>query len=279
MKKILPLLIFISIAFGSNAQVHPGDEKRTFASGVSVVDDFTIISTTGDTLNLYNTLGSGKTVFIDLFYTRCVTCQQYAPIIEQIYQNTGAGQEDILFWGISDDLYDTDTIIEQYRIGYGVSNPCAGPEGNGVAAFNIITSGQNFFGYPTYCVICPDHTLFFDPVYPPTVGGFNPFFEECGAAVGIMDNPDNSVGTHIRSVFPNPSPGPVSILIHIDSPGDIGLQVRNIQGRAEMVERYSLAGGDSVIRLNTGNLSRGIYLVVLLVNGKPADKRIFLLSD
>ena len=40
-------------------------------------------------------------------------------------------------------------------------------------------NGQNFQGFPAYCVICPDRTLYFDPCNPPTVTGFNPYFKSC----------------------------------------------------------------------------------------------------
>jgi PKD repeat protein len=61
--------------------------------------------------------------------------------------------------------------------------PCAGTEGGGPEAIEVVIDGQNFQGYPTYCVVCPDHTLFFDPCYPPTVTGFDPYFEECASSV------------------------------------------------------------------------------------------------
>jgi PKD repeat protein len=133
----------------------------------SQVGDFTIIDTEGNTLNLYNTLDEGKTVFLDLFFTTCSYCIQYAPIIEQAYQQTGAGQEDVLFWGISPQ--DNNAAIDAYKASHGISNPCAGTEGNGPAAIDIIIDGQNFLGYPTYCVVCPDKDMRFDICYPPTL--------------------------------------------------------------------------------------------------------------
>lgn len=149
----------------------------------SQVGDFTITDTDGNELNLYETLAQGKTVFIDLFFCGCGYCQQYAPIIEQIYENTGAGEEDILFWGISD--RDSDAAIQSYKQTHGVSNPCAGAAGGGANATNVVNQGQNFQGWPTYCVICPDKEMDYDPCYPPTVTGFNASFEQCASVVAL----------------------------------------------------------------------------------------------
>ena len=79
-----------------------------------------------------------KLVFVDLFYTTCSWCQSYSPIIEEIYQYTGAGQDDIEFWGISNNLYDTNNVIDQYKLDYNITNPCAGPWGGGITAFTVI---------------------------------------------------------------------------------------------------------------------------------------------
>ena len=106
MKRVHLLIFFLVISSVIFSQ--PIFENRCPYKGIQVTDsriitnagDFTITTTDGITRNLYNTLDSGKTVFVDLFYTTCYYCQLYSPVIEEIYQNKGAGQEDIEFWGI-----------------------------------------------------------------------------------------------------------------------------------------------------------------------------------
>jgi len=80
-------------------------------------------------------------------------------------------------WGISNG--DNNAQINAFKAQYGITNPCAGTEGGGVNAFDIITEGQNFWGYPTYCIICPDKKLHFGLCYPPEVSCFDPYFESC----------------------------------------------------------------------------------------------------
>jgi len=189
----IPTIFFILLSINTWAQQDlaprcPYDGTLEQSSrDIRTAPDFTITTTDGITRNLYTTLDSGITVFVDLFYTTCHYCQVYAPVIEEVYQNSGAGSEDIQFWGISNNLFDTNSVIDQYKLNYNVSNPCAGPWGGGTTAFSIIVAGQEFYGFPTYCVICPDRTLYFDACYPPTTTCFDPFFEQC-ASIGINDD-------------------------------------------------------------------------------------------
>lgn len=185
MKKIQLLFFLLSISLGLLAQ-NQAFQKCETQKGLSVfnpeqimIQDFTIVDSEGVTHNFYETLGQGKTVFIDLFFVTCSWCQTYAPIIEQIYENTGSGMGDVVFWGISD--RDNNASINTYKTQYGVSNPCAGTQGGGLAAHNKVIAGQNFLGWPTYVVVCPDGTVYFDPCYPPTVTGFNQYFNNCAA--------------------------------------------------------------------------------------------------
>lgn len=82
-------------------------------------------------------------------------------------------------WGLSPQ--DNNAQIEAYMATYGITNPCAGTQGGGPAAINIVNSGQPFIGYPTYVVVCPDRTVHYDVCWPPTVSCFDPYFEDCGA--------------------------------------------------------------------------------------------------
>lgn len=94
-----------------------------------------------------------------------------------MYVNTGSGEEGVLFWGLSP--YDNNQQINTYKAQYGITNPCAGTEGGGPAAIDVVIDGQTFYGYPTYCVVCPDRTLYFDICWPPTEACFYPYFDMC----------------------------------------------------------------------------------------------------
>lgn len=195
MKTICTFAIFMFTILGYQglAQVKcPGtiqDQPNLILTDRSVVGDFTITDSDGNTYNLYNTLNEGKTVFIDMFYTTCSYCIMYAPIIEATYQATGAGQGNVVFWGLSPT--DNNQNINTYKVAHNVTNPCAGTQGNGPAALNIVKAGQPFNGYPTYCVICPDKTLQFDVCYPPTLSCMLGKIGYCATILFPIFSPEN----------------------------------------------------------------------------------------
>ena len=240
--------------------------------------DFTITTTDGITRNLYNTLDSGKTVFVDLFYTTCSYCQYYAPVIEEIYQNTGAGQEDIEFWGISNNLFDTNNVIDRFKLDYSITNPCAGPWGDGNKAFSIIVAGQDFQGFPTYCVICPDRTLFFDLCYPPDDTCFNPYFDTCASTIGIHDHPAVNPGPGILSVYPNPATDGFSLEIKAKTSQPFMIEIFDLLGVKVFTSSYGIKSGIQTIFITTDKLPEGIYFVRMLQGGLFIDSHKILVS-
>lgn len=262
MKYLFLYILLLVISLASAAQ--PGIPPRCPYKGIQVTDsrmiakdadDFTITTTDGVTRNLYNTLDSGKTVFIDLFYTTCYYCQLYAPVIEEIYQETGAGQGDIEFWGISNNLFDTNHLIDEYKEQYNVTNPCCGPWGGGITAFSLIVYGQDFNGFPTYCVICPDHTMFFDACYPPNNTCFDPFFEQC-ASIGIED--DNT--TDVQSKHKGP----------------ITVEIYDLFGRKLFSE--ILESEPDLKSLSTSIQHNGLYVIRVLNNNRLIDSHKILIT-
>jgi PKD repeat protein len=81
-------------------------------------------------------------------------------------------------WGLTP--YDNNTQINAYKAQYGITNPCAGTQGGGPTAVNVVTSGQPFVGYPTWVIICPDQTVSFDVCWPPGSSScFDPYLQDC----------------------------------------------------------------------------------------------------
>jgi hypothetical protein len=97
--------------------------------------------------------------------------------------------------------YDDNQVINEYKVQFGVTNPCAGQEGGAGDAIDIIIEGQPFFGAPTYCVVCPDKKLHFNVCFPPTPECFDDFIISCGAT--SVDDPDTESSN--VSVYPNPA--------------------------------------------------------------------------
>jgi hypothetical protein len=275
------LLLIVALLSASILYSQPNLVNRCPYKGIPITDnrtirqadDFTITTTDGITRNLYTTLDSGKTVFVDLFYTTCTWCQYYAPIIEEIYQNNGAGQGDIKFWGISNNLFDTNNVIDQYKLDFNISNPCAGPWGGGATALSIIVNGQNFLGFPTYCVICPDRTLFFDPCYPPTVTGFDPNFETCAATIGIDEKNSKTNQPGIISVYPNPASNEFSLKVNVNEPYPVTIEIYNFLGTKVFSSNFNVSHGKQTLHIPVDQLPNGTYFIRLLQNGLFIDTK------
>lgn len=281
MKSFLTILTFL-LCFTALSQELPvsrcpykGPQVPATRTG-DTVGDFTIKTTDGVTRNLYSTLDSGKTVFIDLFYTTCVWCQYFAPVIEEVYQNHGAGQGGIEFWGISNNLQDPDSIIDQYRLNFNVTNPCAGPHGGGTTAHTTVIAGQNFQGWPTYCVVCPDHTMFFDPCYPPVVTGFDPFFEICASMLDVDENRPQKKET--VSIYPNPAGEKLFLDLQLNSSSEIRIVVYNLLGSKVLTSTINHIAGDPAIVLDLSSLTSGIYLIKIWSDYNLLDNRKICIS-
>jgi len=244
---------------------------------VKEVGDFTITTTDGITRNLYNTLDSGKTVFVDLFYTTCSYCQLYAPIIEEIYQNYGAGQEDVEFWGISNHLFDTNHLIDEYKVAYNITNPCAGFQGGGTTAFSIVIEGQNFYGFPTYCVICPDKTMYFDPCYPPEVDCFDPYFTSCTATIGVEEGTGNSEKC-IISIYPNPASSEIYLEMNPMAEGQATVEIYDLPGVNLHSQNLQILPGINTYVIPVDHLSSGTYLFRFLQGNKLMETHKVMIS-
>lgn len=96
--------------------------------------------------------------------------------------------------------YDDNQVINEYKAQFGITNPCAGYEGNSGDAIATVIEDQNFFGYPTYCVICPDYKLHFNVCLPPTPECFDDYIFTCGATSTNDADRDDEI-----SIWPNPA--------------------------------------------------------------------------
>jgi PKD repeat protein len=158
-------------------------------------------------------------------------------------------------WGLSPS--DNNAQINTYKAQNGITNPCAGTQGGAPAAIEIVIEGQPFLGYPTYCLVCPDKSMYFDPCYPPTTACFYPLIEDCAA-------------TSLNAQFSVPS----TLVCEENPVGFIDLSTGNI-----ISWEWTFEGGDPATS-NEQNPeviyhSAGYYDVYLTVsNGTTSDTKM-----
>jgi len=127
--------------------------------------DFTITASNGQTYSLYaDFLDQGKTVMIEIFFVICPPCISHAPHLETLYQEWGAGQNDVEFLGLSDKTWDSNADVAAYEQMHGLSFHGAGMDGGALTALQPYLNGTYgpYFGTPTFVIIAPDGTVNYD---------------------------------------------------------------------------------------------------------------------
>lgn len=149
--------------------------------------------------------------------------------------------------------YDDNQQINAFKAEYGLTNPSAGVEGGGPEAIAVVIDGQPFFGYPTYCVVCPDKKLYFNVCFPPTPGCFESYILACGAT-NVKENPN--LQDEI-SVFPNPAKD----VFNIQFNGHIPQRVELFNMDGIKVREIKDVSGQSAAVVSLSDLQAGLYLL------------------
>jgi hypothetical protein len=171
-----------------------------------------------------------------------------------VYVKNGEGQGNVLMWGLSP--YDNNGQINAYKEEFGVTNPCAGTQGGAPAAIQTVIDGQQFYGYPTYCVVCPDKKLHFNVCFPPSVECFDAVVAGCTpSAIG-----DDVEVDRLVKIYPNPANNYTNIELDLD--GEAKIEIINLLGSVVYQRQVqSISGETNVVPLFVGNLPDGLYLL------------------
>ncbi|MFH0864887.1 MAG: T9SS type A sorting domain-containing protein [Bacteroidota bacterium] len=263
MKKILLFIPLILCCLVTNAQNQlttfekPADfQSSSVLQPLEVAIDFSVTFTDGTPVNLFTTCNAGNSVLLDFFYTTCVYCQTYAPIIDQAYAAHGSGNGNIKFWGI--DYGDNNAEVNTYKTTYGVTNPCAsGTQGGGDAVCNTYSTSFPWLGYPTYSVVCPDHTYYHDVNYPPSATGFNTYFSTCGTT-GVADE---TTPCKITYMYPLPAQENLNVHIYSDKNSQIKMELFDIIGNCVYTLTSDAARGYYNAEVPVSDLSAGTYFI------------------
>jgi len=149
--------------------------------------------------------------------------------------------------------YDDNQVINDYKAQFGVTNPCAGFEGNSGEAIAKIIDGQQFFGYPTYCVVCPDKKLHFNICSPPDTDCFDEFIFSCGST----STDEIEADTEGFQVYPNPATNNITVIL--DGANYSNIELYNAIG--EKVKSLNRTTGMNSLSFSVSELPTGIYFL------------------
>lgn len=221
--------------------------------------NFTVISTHGDTIRLYDILDEGKYVVLDFFYTTCGPCIYYTPQVNLAYEKYGCNTQDVVFIAI--DYQDTNAEVQAYDQQYGIQYPSvSGTQGGG----NAVVSQYVITGFPTFLLIDSTHKII-DQIEPPTLIVFDFRFDMHGIEPAVcLTSTAAPVATQSLVLYPNP--------VQTDQ---VTLDLRGISGNRVKISVLDLAGRtmhtevahelkDGLHQLNLSSIPGGIYWVTAI---------------
>ena len=185
-----------------------------------------------------------------------------------MYVKYGEGQENFQLWGLSP--YDTDEQINEYKAQYGITNPCAGADGSGHEAILTVIDGLIFFGYPCYCVICPDKKMQFQVCFPPSVECFDPHILNC-MTLSVEDAATDD--EKMISIYPIPAQDYVNINLQLN--GNIDVRIMDLLGK-EVYQQTFYPTGNLTGKVFVGDLGEGMYLINITTNQQNYTRKLIL---
>ena len=221
--------------------------------------NFTLTDTEGKVWNLYNELGKGKSVVLDFFFVNCKPCQKYTPMIQSIYESYGADTGDVVIFGISD--RDANTAIKQFEQTYGVTYPSCGTEGGGDTITDLFQLNYSFLSWPTYAVICPDTTIYWDIIKSDSFPALIDSLKACPPP--IVSIPKTAL-TEVKVWFNG-----ATETIEIDNANQLSIDKINLfdlQSRSHIDEHIGYDNAN--LSLSTTSLSEGIYYLHITSDGR-----------
>ena len=281
MKKYLFLFGVMSIALFAQTNQPLVEKPSGYQSQLNLIPlttaiDFSVTFTDGTPVNLFSTCSAGNSVVLDFFFTTCQYCQQYAPTIDQAYVAHNSGSGNIKFWGI--DTGDNNADVNTYKTTYGVTNPCAsGTEGGGSAVNTTYSNSFTWSGWPTYSVVCPDHTYNHDVNYPPTATGFNSYFASCGTS--SIDENYNPLHTIITYMYPLPAMDDLNVHVYVDKPSQIKIELIDVLGNSVYSSSSIADMGYYNSAINVSNIAAGIYLIRLSQDNDIKDVQKIMVGN
>jgi hypothetical protein len=160
--------------------------------------------------------------------------------------------------------------VNTYKATNGVTNPCAsGTQGGADAVTDTYSNSASWTwsGWPTYSVVCPDHTYNHDVNYPPTAAGFNTYFSTCGTT-GVADE---TTLCKITYMYPMPASENLNVHIYSDKNSQIKIELFDIIGNSVFTLTSDASQGYYNAEVPVSELSAGTYIIKLTQDNVQKD--------
>jgi len=178
--------------------------------------------------SLEDYMNDGKHVLLSFYTMNCGSCMAYSPHINQIYQNYGCNNADLIVLGVNWGANNFQLSLYHQQSGYSFPS-LSGMEGYG----NEINSDYEIQSFITVILIAPTSEILVSYIWPPSVSVIDSILNAHGvnpAPCTVGFGEQLSAGTSSFQVYPNPVQSNFSIAAP-DFPGEVELQLFDTQGR------------------------------------------------
>jgi len=252
MKRLYTLFIAVIVAFTSQAQ-----------TPLDTAIDFTVTTTAGQQINLFDMLDQDILVLIDFFSTTCNGCNTYAPEFQKAYENFGCNTGNVFFIGI-ERSHSHDDVVAFDEL-HGIEYPSVAGLNGGYEIFNDYLVAAT----PTLTIIAPDRSIKVGLIWPPTEANitgnleiFGGVQQECNQSVF-----NNSFNNLEVTVSPNPASDFVQVSFNSDEIGEYKASITNITGSVikETLSQQSIPG-ETYFEMDLNGIPDGMYILFLTRN-------------
>lgn len=243
--------------------------------GSAQITDFTILDSDDNHHNLYDYLSQGNVVVMKYYLVNCSICASFAPKLEEIYEETGEGQEGVVIFTMNvnnDPLY----AIQNWQTNHEMTIPSLHGQASRDFWGDNVYPMTNTLGAPQIAVVKPNvaNPEMSEIVYVETGGMTSTKIEELKNAieenrtqVGISDIA-NFLGT--INVFPNPASDYLTVQlksIEVLKNKRVNIQIFNLEGKLIKEQKIIVADNTIEDKIEITDLNNGTY-IIQLVNDK-----------
>lgn len=264
MKRIILIILFTTLLMHVSVR----------AQRDSIAPDFKVVDVHGTTHFLYDYLDAGKFVLIDFFTTGCVSCQFYAPLVNQSFRDFGCNEGEAIFMAINYGAHDDEVL--QFDSTYGIEFPSvSGIEGQG----NMVNELYDITYYPRILVISPEKRIVINEIMPATTEIINDTLQSLGlefAECVSFEVPElnQNEKTANLSVSPNPADDIVQIEYNLKEAACFSIEIYNTLGkRILQTNEQMLKEGLHQQTINLATINNGMYFMQVIVNKKIQESQ------